>query len=73
MHIILLNKLRFDQISCSERSGTLSQYGMPKWYEIAKKLGTLDLVQHNIRFSKRKKHWLAGFEWGMVDFDSKCK
>jgi len=34
MHIILLNILRLDQISCSGRSGTRWQYGLPKWYEI---------------------------------------
>jgi len=31
MYIILLNKLRFDQIGCSGRSGTLSEYGVPKF------------------------------------------
>jgi len=36
MYIILLNKLRFDQISFSGRSGTRWQYGMPEWYEIVK-------------------------------------
>jgi len=40
MYIILLNKLRFDQISCSGRSGTCWQYTVPKWYEIVKRLGT---------------------------------
>jgi len=39
MHIFLLNKLRFDQISCSERSGTRWQYEVPKRYEIVKRLG----------------------------------
>jgi len=39
-HIILLNKLRFDQIGCSGRSGTGSQYGVPKRYEIVKRLET---------------------------------
>jgi len=35
MYIILLNKRRFDQISCcSGRSGTRWQYEVPKWYEI---------------------------------------
>jgi len=28
MYIILLNKLRFDQISCSERIGTRWEYGV---------------------------------------------
>jgi len=32
LHVILLNKLTFDQIGCSRRSGTRSQYGVPKWY-----------------------------------------
>jgi len=40
MHIIILNKLRFDQISCSGRSGTRWQYGVPKWYEIVERLET---------------------------------
>jgi len=40
MYVVLLNKLRFDQISCSWRSGTRWQYGVPKWYEIVKRLGT---------------------------------
>ena len=40
MYFILLNKLRFDQISCSGRSGTRWQYRVPKWYEIVKRLGT---------------------------------
>jgi len=35
-----MKKLRFDQISCSGRIGTRLQYGMPKWYEIVKSLGT---------------------------------
>ena len=39
MYIILLNKLRFDQISYSGRRGTRGQYGVPKWYEIVKILG----------------------------------
>jgi len=33
-NIIFLNKLRFNQISCCGRSGTLWQYEMPRWYEI---------------------------------------
>jgi len=37
---MLLNKLTFDQISCSGRSGTCCQYGVPKWYEIVKRLET---------------------------------
>jgi len=36
MYIILLNKLSFDQMSCSERSGPRWQYRVPKWYEIVK-------------------------------------
>jgi len=39
MYISLLNKQRFDQISCSGRSGTRWQYGVSKWYEIVKSLG----------------------------------
>jgi len=44
MYIILLNKSRFDQIRCSGRSGTRWKYGVPKWYEIVKSLGTPVLV-----------------------------
>jgi len=40
MYIIILNTTRFDQISCSGRSGTRWQYGLPKWYEMVKRLGT---------------------------------
>jgi len=29
MYVVLLNKLRFDQISCSWRRGTRWQYGVP--------------------------------------------
>jgi len=29
-----IEKLRFGQISCSGRSGTCWQCGVPKWYEI---------------------------------------
>jgi len=39
MYIIPLNKLRFDQISCSGRSGTRWQYGVSELYEILKMLG----------------------------------
>jgi len=45
MHIILLNKLRFDQISWSGRSGTRWQYTVPKWNEVVKRLGTPVLHQ----------------------------
>jgi len=45
MYIILLNKLRFDQIGCSGRSDTRWQYGMPKWYEIVKRLGAPGLQE----------------------------
>jgi len=45
MYIILLNKLRFDQISCSGRSGTHWQYEVSKWYEIVKRLGIPVLQQ----------------------------
>jgi len=45
MYIILLNKLRFDLINYSGRSGTRWQYGVPKWYEIVKRLGTPGLKQ----------------------------
>ena len=38
--VILLSKLRFDQISCSARSGTCWQYKVPKWYGIVKRLRT---------------------------------
>jgi len=47
MYIILLNKLRFDQIGCSERSGTRWQYGVPKWYEIVKRLGNPALFSNS--------------------------
>jgi len=40
MYVIFLNKLRFDQINYSARSGTCWQYEVPKWYEIVKRLGT---------------------------------
>jgi len=40
VYIILLTKLRLDQISCSGRSGTRWQYEVPEWYEIVKMLGT---------------------------------
>jgi len=43
MYIILLYKLRFDQTSCSGRS--MVRVGMPKWYEIVKRLGTPALLQ----------------------------
>jgi len=64
MYVILLNKLRFDQISCSGRSGTRWQYGVLKWYEILKRLGTPAVVmvshlaflqQHYIRTLDRVK------------------
>jgi len=42
LYIIYLNKLRFDQTCCSERSGTLSQFEVIKWYETARSLGTPD-------------------------------
>jgi len=38
MYNILLNELRFDQISCSGRSVTRWQHGVHKWYEIAERL-----------------------------------
>jgi len=38
MYIILLNKLRLNQISCSGTSCTRRQYGVPKWYVIVKRL-----------------------------------
>jgi len=54
MLIILLNKLRVDQISCSRRSGTRWQYGVLKWYEIVKWLGTPGLANlirfNNVRY-----------------------
>ena len=40
MYIIILHKLRLDQITCSGRSGTRCQHGEPKWYKIVKRLGT---------------------------------
>jgi len=45
MYIILLKKIRFDQISCSGRSGTRWQYGAPNWYEIVRRLGSHGLDQ----------------------------
>jgi len=53
MYTFLLNKLRFNQISCSGSSGTRWQYGVPKWYEMVKRLGTPGLKNvdlQNIRF-----------------------
>jgi len=32
----------------------------------------VNLVQHNMHFSRRKKQRLAGFKWGR-DFDSKWR
>jgi len=40
MYIIFLKTLRLDLINHSGRSATRSQYGVPKWYEIVKRLGT---------------------------------
>jgi len=40
MGIILLSKPRFDQINCSGRNGTRWKYGVPKRYDIVKRLGT---------------------------------
>ena len=40
MYIILLNKLWFDQISCSGKSNTHWRYEVPKWYEILERLRT---------------------------------
>jgi len=40
MYIILLNKLRFDQTSCSGKSNTHWRYEVPKWYEILERLRT---------------------------------
>jgi len=44
MCIILLNKLKFDQVSCSGRSGMRWQYGVLKWYEIVKRWEPLAYV-----------------------------
>jgi len=41
---MLLNKQRFDQSSCSGKSGTRWPYRVPKWYEIVKRLGTTCLT-----------------------------
>jgi len=46
MYIILLNKLRFDQNSCSRRSATRWPYGVLKRYELVKRLGT-PVLQHS--------------------------
>jgi len=57
MNVILLNKLRFDQINYSERSGTRWQYG-PKWYEIVKRLETAGPV---VYVQKSDFHLINGF------------
>jgi len=44
MYIILLNKLRCNKISGSGRIGTRWQYGVSKWYEIVKRLGTPGII-----------------------------
>jgi len=41
----VLNKPRFDEISCSGSSGTHWQYRKAKWDEIMKRLGTLAMKQ----------------------------
>jgi len=45
MSIILLKKLRLDKISCSGRSGARWHCGVPKSYEIMKRLGTPGLCK----------------------------
>jgi len=43
IYIVILNKLRFDQIGCSGRSNAHWQCRAPTWYEIVEWLGTPDL------------------------------
>jgi len=58
IYIILLKKLRFDQISCSGKSGTRWQYGVPMWYEIVKRLGTPGLVDLGLAVCQGyKSYW----------------
>ena len=47
----LLNKLKFDKISFSGRRGTRWQYGVPKWYDIVKRLGSPGVVESVFTFS----------------------
>jgi len=62
MYTILLNKLRFDQISCSGNSGTRWQYGVPKWYEMVKRLGTPALTgQQNFHKVIKEVWWWESY------------
>jgi len=63
MYVILLSKLRFDQINYSGRSGTCWQFGVPKWYEIVKRLGTAGLA---VYVHKSDLHLINGFCVGLV-------
>jgi len=57
MYVIPLNKLRFDQINYSGRSGTRWQFGVPEWCEIVKRLRTAGLVHVH----KSDLHLFNGF------------
>jgi len=61
MYFILLNKLRLDQITCSGRSGTRCQHGVPKWYAIVKRLGTPAIHQLDCLIFESKTHETSGF------------
>jgi len=58
MYVILVNKQRFDQICYPGRSGTRWQYGVPKWYEIVKRLETAGPV---VYVQKSDLHLINGF------------
>jgi len=64
MYIILLNKLRLGQISCSGRSGTRWQYGVPKWYKIIKGWEPLLYTAvHHSTLINRLKPWCGSMPW----------
>jgi len=65
MYIILLNKLRFDQISFCGRRGTSWQYGVPKWHEMVKRLGNpaLEKSAHCLTASTMTKACFSTLTW----------
>jgi len=64
MYNILLNKLRFGQISSSVGSGTRWQYEMRKWYEIVKWLGNPALNTRDwCHFPLLRKAWRLLLVW----------
>jgi len=55
--IVLMSKLRIDEISCSGRSGTRWQYGVPKWYDIVRRLGSPVIEEpYGILFTTQAEH-----------------